>query len=66
MLMPQWQTNTPMRGSWPQMSRSSGYSLVRVRLPRAGARISPAWAEAPKACMTVSGMSRGAWNTPQV
>jgi hypothetical protein len=37
MLLPQWQTNTPTRGSSPLTSRSAGYSLSTVSVPRESA-----------------------------
>ena len=64
MLDPQWQANTPMRGSSPLTSRSGGYSGIRVRVWRAGANKPAARDAAPLASMTDSGMSFGSRNGP--
>ena len=65
MLIPQWQTKTPIRGDSPRMSTSCTNSLETVSVPRAGARITPAAAAAPLASTTDWGMSWGPRKAPQ-
>ena len=64
MFWPQWQMNTPTRGSSSVVSRSQGYSWRLTSEPRAGASCSMAQAAAADACATDSGMSLGSWNAP--
>ena len=64
MLLPQWHTNTPTRGSSPTTLRSAGYSLSTVSVPRESARPVMTWAAAAEACATLSGMSLGSPNGP--
>ena len=65
MLIPQWQTKTPMRGASSATSRSGGYDrLAAFRLPRASASSAEARAAAQLASITVSGMSFGSANAP--
>jgi len=64
MLMPQWHTKTPMRGSWPETSISGGYSLGVASFPLSLATVAPARAAAPLPCATVSGMSLGDATAP--
>ncbi len=63
--MPQWQTNTPMRGSSPDISLSGGYSFKVESVPLAEEIKLPAFAAAPLACATLSGISFGEENAPQ-
>ncbi len=65
MLVPQWQTKTPTRGSSPTTSRSGGYSLSTVSVPRESARPVITCAAAAEAWATLSGMSLGSPNGPQ-
>ena len=64
MLLPQWQMNTPTRGSSLLTSRSVGYSLSTVSVPRLSARPVITWAAAAEAWATESGMSLGSLNGP--
>ena len=64
MLLPQWQTKTPTRGSSPTTSLSAGYSLSTVSVPRESARPVITWAAAAEAWATESGMSLGSPNGP--
>jgi hypothetical protein len=59
MLMPQWQTNTPMRGASPTISFSTGYSFFLTRLFLTGARRPMAVLAAALASITVPGISLG-------
>ena len=65
MLLPQWQMNTPIRGSNSATSSSSGYTLGETRVPRSSEIMLEAMAAAPDAWATVSGMSFGAEFEPQ-
>ncbi len=64
MLIPQWQTNTPIRGSCPLTSISATGSSDLTRVPRASASRVPAPEAAALACMTAVGMSIGPWKVP--
>ncbi len=64
-LIPQWQTNTPIRGSASFTSISSGRSTVRVRVFRADARHAPAAQAAAEASVTELGISFASWKAPQ-
>src|SRR3989304_8486943 len=55
-----------MRGSSPLTSRAGGYSFFATSVPLSLAIILMAFAAAPLACATLSGMSFGAENAPQV
>ena len=64
MLLPQWHTKTPTRGSSPTTFFSAGYSLSTVSVPRESARPVMTWAAAAEALATLSGMSLGSPNGP--
>ena len=64
MLMPQLQTKTPTRGSWPSTSRSGGSSLTFSSVPRAEASSSPAAAAAAEASITDVGNILGTLEGP--
>src|ERR1039457_1136299 len=64
MLLPQWQTKTPIRGGCPLTSISGGYSLTVIREPLASLRSASTLAAAADACITVSGMSLGSVKGP--
>ncbi len=64
MLLPQWQTKTPMRGGCPLTSVSGGYSLAAINEPRASFSNASTLAAAADACITVSGMSLGSVKGP--
>ena len=55
MLLPQWQTKTPTRGSSPATSFSAGYSLSTVSVWRESARPVITWAAAAEAWATAVG-----------
>ena len=62
MFLPQWQTNTPIRGFSPLTSRSGGKSLpICFSRSFIGAA---ALAAAPLAIATLSGISFGPWIQP--
>ena len=65
MFLPQWQTNTPTRGSWPVTSFSGGYSRRVVSVCLAPESRSIALQAAADASTTVSGMSFGPTKGPQ-
>jgi hypothetical protein len=64
MFIPQWQTNTPIRGSSSVTSCSLGYFFLVISECRADAKSSIDIEAAALACVTVSGMSLGSWKAP--
>ena len=66
MLVPQWQMNTPMRGSRSRTSCSSGCGTGTVRVWRTGASRAATLAATAEPPITDWGISRGPLKAPQV
>ena len=65
MFIPQLQMNTPTRASSSSTAFSNGNSFLVMSFPLSEAMIPAAFAAAPLACATLSGMSFGEERAPQ-